>query len=57
MSKSERIRVIISSRCAANISYKGKPTPPSRVRMDAKKDVDSVKLWPDEDATVRMLDQ
>src|SRR5438128_440196 len=46
MAKSEKIRVMISSRCAAKISYKGKPVPLSEVRIDVKKDIESVRLWP-----------
>jgi hypothetical protein len=46
MPKSEKIRIMISSRCTARISYKDKPTLFSEVRIDIKKDVESVRLWP-----------
>lgn len=45
MAKSEKIRVMISSRCAAKISYKGNLVALSEVRIDVKKDVESVRLW------------
>lgn len=45
MAKSETIRVMISSRCAAQLSYKGKTAGLSAIRTDVKKDVESVRLW------------
>ena len=46
MAKSETIRVMISSRCAAKISYRGKAVPLSEVRADVKTDIESARLWP-----------
>jgi hypothetical protein len=49
MPKSEKIRVMISSRCSANISYQGSSVPLSKVRFAAKADVESMKFWKDAD--------
>src|SRR5215475_12707558 len=47
MPKSEKIRVMISSRGLAKIPYKGKPAVLADVRKDIKKEVESAGIWPD----------
>jgi hypothetical protein len=46
MPKSEKIRVMISSRCKATIQYQGKSVPLSELRKLLKKDIEALKLWP-----------
>ncbi len=46
MPKSEKIRVMISSRCKATIPYKGKPVLLSELRKLLKKDIETLVLWP-----------
>src|SRR4029078_13575071 len=46
MPKSEKIRVMISSRCQATIQYRGKSVPLSELRQLLKKDIEALKLWP-----------
>lgn len=46
MPKSEKLRVMISSRCKATIPYKGKPVLLSDLRKLLKKDIESLRLWP-----------
>lgn len=46
MPKSEKIRVMISSRCKATIPYKGKAEPLSKVRAVLKDDIEKLTLWP-----------
>ena len=46
MPKSEKIRVMISSRCQATIQYQGKSVPLSELRRLLKKDIEALKLWP-----------
>lgn len=46
MPKSEKIRVMISSRCKATIPYKGKPVLLSELRKRLKKDIEALVLWP-----------
>ena len=46
MPKSEKIRVMISSRCQATIQYQGKSVPLSELRQLLKKDIEALKLWP-----------
>jgi hypothetical protein len=46
MAKSEKIRVMISSRCKATIPYKGKPVLLSELRKLLKKDIEALLLWP-----------
>lgn len=50
MPKSEKIRVMISSRCKATIPYKGKPVLLSEVRRILKKDIEALVLWPRQNA-------
>ena len=45
MPKSEKIRVMISSRCNATIPYKGKPVLLSELRKLLKKDIEALVLW------------
>jgi hypothetical protein len=45
MSKSEKIRVMISSRCQATIPYKGKAVQLSKLRTLLKQDIESLALW------------
>ena len=49
MPKSEKIRVMISSRCKATIPYKGKPVLLSELRKQLKKDIKALVLWPGQD--------
>jgi hypothetical protein len=51
MTKSTTIRVMISSRGSADISYNGKAAKLSQVRLAVKKDIEALKLW----ATGRQL--
>jgi hypothetical protein len=46
MPKSEKIRVMISSRCKATIPYQGKSVLLSELRKLLKKDIEALKLWP-----------
>ena len=45
MAKSEKIRVMISSRCKATIPYKGKPVQLSELRKLLKGEIKSLTLW------------
>lgn len=45
MPKSEKIRVMISSRCKASIPYKGNLVLLSELRKSLKKDIESLVLW------------
>src|SRR5882762_6500940 len=49
MPKSEKIRVMISSRCSATVPYKGNPVPLSEVREILKKDIKALALWAGQD--------
>lgn len=46
MPKSEKIRVMISSRCKAAIPYQGKSVLLSELRKLLKKDIETLRLWP-----------
>lgn len=48
MPKSEKIRIMISSRCKASIPYNGKSVALSEVRRRLKKELESLSLWPDQ---------
>jgi hypothetical protein len=50
MPKSEKIRVMISSRCKASIPYKGKPVLLSELRKLVKKEIEVLTLWPGQNA-------
>ncbi len=50
MAKSEKIRVMISSRCKAAIPYKGKSVQLSEVREILKKDIQELALWAGQDS-------
>ena len=43
MPKSEKIRVMISSRCKASIPYKGKPVLLSELRKLVKKEIEALR--------------
>ena len=50
MAKSDKIRVMISSRCKTEISFKGKSVLLSAVRKEIKKDIEALTLWPGQNA-------
>lgn len=50
MAKSEKIRVMISSRCKATIPHKGKTVQLSEVRTMLKEDITKLTLWTGQDA-------
>ena len=50
MAKSDKIRVMISSRCKTEISFKGKSVLLSEVRKEIKKDIEALTLWPGQNA-------